>query len=100
MPSVTRNLGDLAAFMEDVARVSPRASACHLGQPQSPSGRGRVAGVQCRRGGRFVFHETPLHAGWANQIELLIGIDSRQVLRCASHTSVQHLREHTQDFMS
>ena len=32
---------------------------------------------------RFVFHFTPLHATWVNQIELLFGIYARRVLRHA-----------------
>jgi len=46
-----------------------------------------------RHDGRFVFHFTPLHASWVNQIELLFGIYSRRVLRNASHTSTTHLRQ-------
>ncbi len=49
---------------------------------------------------RFVFHFTPLHASWVNQIELLFGIYARRVLRHASHRSVAHLRQRTQEFFA
>ena len=49
---------------------------------------------------RFVFHFTPLHASWVNQIELLFGIYARRVLRHASHRSVAHLRQRTQEFIA
>ena len=53
-----------------------------------------------RHGNRFVFHFTPLHASWVNQIELLFGIYARRVLRHASHVSTEHLRERTQAFVA
>lgn len=53
-----------------------------------------------RHGGRFVFHFTPLHASWVNQIELLFAIYTRRVLRNASHRSIVHLRQRTQDFIA
>jgi transposase len=52
-----------------------------------------------RHGQRFFFHFTPLHASWVNQIELLFAIYARRVLRHASHRSVAHLRERTQEFL-
>ena len=53
-----------------------------------------------RHDSRFVFHFTPLHASWVNQIELLFGIYSRRVLRHASHSSIAQLRERTDAFMA
>jgi hypothetical protein len=49
---------------------------------------------------RYVFHFTPLHASWVNQIELLFGIYARRVLRYASHSSIAQLRERTEAFMA
>lgn len=34
-----------------------------------------------RHGGRFVFHYTPTHGSWLNQVELWFGIMARRVLR-------------------
>ena len=45
-------------------------------------------------------HFTPLHASWVNQIELLFGIYTRRVLRHASHRSVAHLRQRTEEFIA
>ena len=52
-------------------------------------------GFNEKHGGRFHFYFTPIHASWVNQIELLFGIFSRRVLRNASHTSTEHLRDRT-----
>ncbi len=53
-----------------------------------------------RHGGRFIFHFTPLHASWVNQIELLFAIYTRRILRHASHRSTAHLRLRTQEFVA
>jgi len=96
-----RTQDDLVAFMEDVARAYPSGPVHVIWDNLNTH---RAWGVwqefNARHGGRFVFHYTPLHASWVNQIELLFGIYSRRVLRRASHTSVQHLRERTEDFMA
>ena len=46
-----------------------------------------------RHGDRFVFHYTPKHASWVNQIELFFSILQRQCLAHASFSSTQQLRE-------
>ena len=97
-----RTQADLVAFMEDVARAYPSGQVHVIWDNLNTH---RAWGVwkefNARHGGRFVFHYyTPLHASWVNQIELLFGIYSRRVLRHASHTSVQHLRERTEDFIA
>jgi transposase len=45
-----------------------------------------------RHGGRFVFHFTPKHASWVNQIELFFSIVHRQCLRHGDFHSVAELR--------
>ena len=45
-----------------------------------------------RHGGRFVFHYTPKHASWVNQIELFFSIVHRQCLRQGDFHSVAELR--------
>jgi transposase len=42
---------------------------------------------------RIVFHYTPKHASWLNQVELWLSILVRKVLRRASVTSVDDLRD-------
>ena len=49
---------------------------------------------------RFVFHFTPIHASWVNQIVLLFGIYARRVLRHASHSSIEQLRLSNDAFMA
>jgi hypothetical protein len=43
-------------------------------------------------GHRVVFHSTPVHSSWLNQIELWLSILARKVLRRGSFTSVDDLR--------
>lgn len=44
-----------------------------------------------RHGGRFVFHYTPTHASWLNQIELWFGIMTRRVLRYGNFKNLGQL---------
>jgi hypothetical protein len=50
-------------------------------------------------GGRFVFHYTPFHASWLNQIEIFFGILSRRVLRHGEFPSVEALEEAVAKFL-
>ena len=44
-----------------------------------------------RHGNRFVFHYTPTHGSWLNQIELWFGIVSRRILRYGNYRSPDEL---------
>ena len=44
-----------------------------------------------RHGNRFVFHYTPTHGSWLNQVELWFGIVSRRVLRFGNFRSPDEL---------
>lgn len=96
-----RTQDDLLAFMEQVAQAYPRGRV-HVVWDNLNTHRAQQvwADFNARHRHRFVFHFTPLHASWVNQIELLFGIYSRRVLRHASHTSVEHLRERTEAFFA
>jgi len=96
-----RTQDDLVAFMQEVARAYPKG-AVHVIWDNLNTHRAQAVWDQfnARHGGRFVFHFTPLHASWVNQIELLFGIYSRRVLRHASHTSTAHLRQRTEAFIA
>ncbi len=96
-----RTQDDLVAFMEEVARAYPRG-AIHVVWDNLNTHRAQAVWDEfnARHGGRFVFHFTPLHASWVNQIELLFGIYSRRVLRHASHTCTAHLRQRTEAFVA
>ncbi|MGB5733725.1 MAG: transposase [Thiohalocapsa sp.] len=48
---------------------------------------------------RIVFHFTPKHASWLNQIELWFSILARKVLRRGNFTSVEDLDKRISDFI-
>lgn len=95
-----RTQDDLLAFMQDVASAYPKGTV-HVIWDNLNTHRAQQVweDFNARHGGRFIFHFTPLHASWVNQIELLFGIYSRRVLRHASHTSTEHLRQRTEAFI-
>jgi transposase len=96
-----RTQDDLVAFMEDVAQAYPKG-VVHIVWDNLNTHRAQAVWDEfnARHHQRFVFHFTPLHASWVNQIELLFGIYSRRVLRQASHSSIEHLRQRTEAFVA
>lgn len=91
----TRTQADLLAFMEQVAVAYPNQPV-HVIWDNLNTHCSRVwKEFNEKHGKRFHFHFTPKHASWVNQIELLFGIFSKRVLRHASHTSSEHLKERT-----
>jgi len=96
-----RTQDDLVGFMEDVARAYPSGTV-HVIWDNLNTHRAQAVWDEfnARHAERFVFHFTPLHASWVNQIELLFGIYSRRVLRHASHTSTAQLRQRTDAFIA
>ena len=96
-----RTQADLVAFMEQVAQAYPKGRV-HIVWDNLNTHRAQAVwdDFNARHDQRFVFHFTPLHASWVNQIELLFGIYSRRVLRHASHSSIEQLRERTEAFMA
>lgn len=95
-----RTQHDLVAFMEQVAATYATGTV-HVIWDNLNTHRAQAVwdGFNARHDGRFVFHFTPLHASWVNQIELLFGIYARRVLRHASHVSTAHLRRRTEAFV-
>jgi transposase len=91
----TRTQADLLAFMEQVAKAYPHQQVHIVWDNLNTHRAGVWEDFNEKHGGRFQFHYTPIHASWVNQIELLFGIFSRRVLRNASHTSTEHLRDRT-----
>ncbi len=53
-----------------------------------------------RHGGRFVFHYTPTHGSWLNQVELWFGIVSRRVLRHGQFAGPDQLVRAIEAFVS
>lgn len=91
----TRTAADLVSFMEALAGQYP-TGAVHViwdcltihfdGTEQ------RWTAFNARHGHRFVFHYTPKHASWVNQVELFFSILQRQCLRPGSFRSTTELR--------
>ena len=48
---------------------------------------------------RIVFHVTPKHASWLNQIEMWFSILARKVVRRGNFTSLDDLRKKITDFI-
>ena len=48
---------------------------------------------------RIVFHYTPNHCSWLNQIELWLSILTRKLLQRGSFTSVEHLQAQVLEFI-
>ena len=48
---------------------------------------------------RIVFHYTPKHASWMNQIEIWLSILVRKLLKRGSFTSVEHLKAKVLEFI-
>jgi len=99
----TRTAEDLLIFMENVARRYPTGAVhviwdnlnIHLDGPDQ-----RWTEFNTRHGNRFVFHFTPKHASWVNQIELFFGILQRQCLRHGSFATTAALRQTVLDFIA
>lgn len=49
---------------------------------------------------RIVFHYTPKHGSWLNQVEIWLGILVRKLLRRGSFTSVEDLQEQVMAFVA
>jgi transposase len=52
-----------------------------------------------RHRNRFVFHYTPTHGSWLNQVELWFGIVSRRILRYGNFSSPDQLVEAIERFV-
>jgi transposase len=91
----SRTREDFLSFMDLVASVY-RQERVHIVldnlNTHKDTNQGRfVTQWNRRHGGRFVFHYTPTHGSWLNQIELWFGIVSRRVLRYGHFPSPDEL---------
>lgn len=98
-----RTAQDLVQFMETVATHYPEGKVhiiwdnlnIHFDGPDN-----RWSEFNRRHGNRFIFHYTPIHASWVNQVELFFSILQRQCLRDASFCSTEELRGAVLEFIA
>jgi len=91
----TRKARDLRRFMSRIAREYPTGTVHVVWDNLNIHYDGkeeRWTKFNRRYGNRFVFHYTPKHASWVNQVELFFSILERQCLRDGSFGSVEELR--------
>jgi transposase len=89
--SATRKSVDFLSFMDEVARTY-RQGRVHVVLDNLNTHYGpAVREWNERHGNRFVFHYTPTHGSWLNQIEIFFGILSRRVLKYASYATTRLL---------
>ena len=92
---LTRKGKDLLRFMRQVVAEYPKGTVhviwdnlnIHFDGPTR-----RWTRFNLRNGNRFVFHYTPKHASWVNQVEMFFSIVHRQCLRHADFHSKDELR--------
>jgi transposase len=91
----TRTAQDLIDFMDEVAACHPNGTVHVVWDNLNTHHNGPGQRWECfnqRHGNRFVFHYTPIHASWVNQVELFFSILERQCLRHGSFESKERLR--------
>jgi len=100
----SRKRPDFFSFMDHVASVY-RQRRVHVVldnlNTHKDTRQGRFVSEWNRRhGNRFVFHYTPTHGSWLNQVELWFGIVSRRVLRYGNFKSPDDLVTTLQSFVN
>jgi transposase len=93
--TTTRTREDFLCFLDEVASVY-RQARVHLIMDNLNTHRDTQQGDfmtrwNRRHGGRFVFHYTPTHGSWLNQVELWFCVLSRRILRYAEFRSPDEL---------
>ncbi len=91
----SRKAEDLVRFMEEIAAHYPNQVVHVIWDNLNIHYDGkdeRWTKFNERHGGRFVFHYTPVHASWVNQIECFFSILQRQCLANGSFSSTTELR--------
>ena len=99
----TRTADDLVQFMEQIAALYPTGPVHVIWDNLNIHFDGeerRWSAFNARHGHRFVFHYTPKHASWVNQVELFFSILQRQCLRDASFHSSEELRTAVLQFIT
>ena len=98
-----RRRADFLSFLDLVA-ATYRQKRVHVVLDNLNTHRDTSAGAfisewNRKHGDRFVFHYTPTHDSWLNQIELWFAILSRRVLRYGSFATLSDLVEKVETFL-
>jgi hypothetical protein len=99
----TRKAADLVGFMDTLAARFPTGTVHVIWDCLNihfDGKDGRWTAFNERHGHRFVFHYTPKHASWVNQVECFFSILERQCLRHGSFRSTEELREAVLGFIA
>ena len=101
--TVTRKRPDFLSFMDLVASAY-RQKRVHVVLDNLNTHHDTTQGAfmtdwNRRHGKRFVFHYTPTHGSWLNQIELWFGIMTRRVLRYGSYRDPDELVNAVEEFI-
>jgi len=100
----SRKRPDFFAFMDLVARRyrQPRVHVIldNLNKHKDTSMGAFLSDWNRCHGGRFVFHFTPTHGSWLNQVELWFAIITRRVLRHGDFRSVDELIAALEQFIA
>lgn len=99
----TRKRVDFLSFMDRVASHyrHPRVHVVldNLNIHRDTSAGTYISDWNRRQGNRFVFHYTPTHGSWLNQVELWFSILTRRVLRYGSFATAEDLVAKVQAFL-
>jgi transposase len=98
-----RSANDLIELMEALAQRYPTGIVHVIWDNLNTHYDGvekRWSTFNARHGNRFVFHYTPKHASWVNQIELFFSILQRRYLRHASFHSTFELHTGVLEFVA
>jgi transposase len=100
----SRKRPDFFAFMDLIARKyrQPRVHVIldNLNTHKDTSMGAFLSDWNRRHGSRFVFHFTPTHGSWLNQVELWFAIVTRRVLRHGDFRSVDELIAALEQFIA
>ena len=90
-----RTREDFLSFMDEVASAYPQRHVHvivdNLNTHRDTQQGAFVTDWNNRHGGRFLFHYTPTHGSWLNQVELWFCILGRRILRYGNFHSVDEL---------
>jgi transposase len=100
----SRKRPDFFAFLDLIARKyrQPRVHVIldNLNTHKDTSMGAFLSDWNRRHGSRFVFHFTPTHGSWLNQVELWFAIITRRVLRHGNFRSVDELNAALEQFIT